>query len=546
MVASFCRLLFFLVLFLPIQGVALFAQWSTSTLTQNALYVCPGFSPSIITFNDGSSIIAGGLTNDIFLGKLDERGYRIWPQPVLGHHNDSTNYPGVTARLIPDGGGGAIFVFPDNRRATPGPNGYYNNALYIQRVDGSGVVRWPSSGIQLAPANTGLKGARPVTDGAGGGVFIVLERDFDHPGATNIERLWGARYDLNGTLLWRRVYDSSIVQSSIQLFHVARIGARIYVVTMGGTLTLDLDGMPQTTPPYLSLSSLTSEDDSIGYSLKEIGQRIDSLGRRFIVEKLTKISGQGDSLWSSLFEIADEFPFGNSLVQNGLLPDGLGGVFFVWAYRDSSDLHRTRAQRIDSSGAHWPDGGLSIVQSVPPVPWAFEAQGTLGIYSQTNAQATKFDTSGAALWPQPFTVLSNPADAYFVKVGSDHRGGAILVFWTTLGGIFVQHTGRNGVVGIVTEVEPQRSEPVSFDLKQNYPNPFNPATTINYDLPVDAHVTMTVYDVLGKEVATLVDGFVEAGYHHAVLNAANLSSGVYFYRVHAGPYVDTKKLLLLR
>ncbi len=88
--------------------------------------------------------------------------------------------------------------------------------------------------------------------------------------------------------------------------------------------------------------------------------------------------------------------------------------------------------------------------------------------------------------------------------------------------------------------------PTEFALGQNYPNPFNPTSTINYDLPIDAHITLKVYDVLGKEVATLVDGFVEAGYHRETLDASQLSSGVYFYRIQAGGFVSTRKLLLLR
>jgi hypothetical protein len=88
--------------------------------------------------------------------------------------------------------------------------------------------------------------------------------------------------------------------------------------------------------------------------------------------------------------------------------------------------------------------------------------------------------------------------------------------------------------------------PGSYALWQNYPNPFNPATTIKYDLPIDAHVSLKLYDVLGKEVLTLVDGFISAGFHEVSLDASNLSSGVYFYKITVGSFTDVKKLLLLR
>jgi hypothetical protein len=88
--------------------------------------------------------------------------------------------------------------------------------------------------------------------------------------------------------------------------------------------------------------------------------------------------------------------------------------------------------------------------------------------------------------------------------------------------------------------------PNTFALYQNYPNPFNPTTTIKYDLPIDSKVSLRLYDILGREVQTLVNEFVSAGYHEVVLNANNLSTGVYFYRIEAGNYINTKKFILLK
>jgi hypothetical protein len=94
--------------------------------------------------------------------------------------------------------------------------------------------------------------------------------------------------------------------------------------------------------------------------------------------------------------------------------------------------------------------------------------------------------------------------------------------------------------------EETRSIPGQFAVYQNYPNPFNATTTIKYDLPIDAHVTLKLYDVLGREVATLVDEQTKGGYHAVQFQATRLSSGVYFYRIRAGAFAETKKLLLLR
>jgi hypothetical protein len=88
--------------------------------------------------------------------------------------------------------------------------------------------------------------------------------------------------------------------------------------------------------------------------------------------------------------------------------------------------------------------------------------------------------------------------------------------------------------------------PETFSLTQNFPNPFNPSTTIRYALPHRSHVTLTVFNTLGQQVAQLVNGDIDAGNHEIQFNATNLASGVYFYRIQAGSYVETRKLCLIR
>jgi photosystem II stability/assembly factor-like uncharacterized protein len=97
-----------------------------------------------------------------------------------------------------------------------------------------------------------------------------------------------------------------------------------------------------------------------------------------------------------------------------------------------------------------------------------------------------------------------------------------------------------------TLVENQPGVPQQYLLSQNYPNPFNPITTITYELLKSSEVTLTVYDVLGREVSVLVNEKRNAGVHEVKFDGSNLASGIYFYRLKAGTYINTKKLVLLK
>jgi hypothetical protein len=86
----------------------------------------------------------------------------------------------------------------------------------------------------------------------------------------------------------------------------------------------------------------------------------------------------------------------------------------------------------------------------------------------------------------------------------------------------------------------------SFNLSNNYPNPFNPSTNISYTIPERGNVSLKIFDLLGGEVAQLVNGEIEAGSYNVSFNAANLPSGIYFYRLQAGDFVQTRKMILLK
>jgi len=107
----------------------------------------------------------------------------------------------------------------------------------------------------------------------------------------------------------------------------------------------------------------------------------------------------------------------------------------------------------------------------------------------------------------------------------------------------ILHTTNGGAIGIL----PISGEvPVTYSLQQNYPNPFNPVTNIKFSIPVTGFVKLVIFDVTGREVKTLVSQNMQAGNYIADLDASSLTSGVYFYRIEAGEYMQTKKMVLIK
>jgi hypothetical protein len=126
----------------------------------------------------------------------------------------------------------------------------------------------------------------------------------------------------------------------------------------------------------------------------------------------------------------------------------------------------------------------------------------------------------------------------------DRFTGALIPIGSTGNPDFRALVIQSSVVGSVGEEEPQA--PRTFALRQNYPNPFNPTTTIEFDLPSNSHVELNVYDVLGRVVAALADEDLPAGRYSRVFGGARLASGVYFYRLIAGSWTMSHKMVLTR
>lgn len=146
-------------------------------------------------------------------------------------------------------------------------------------------------------------------------------------------------------------------------------------------------------------------------------------------------------------------------------------------------------------------------------------------------------TDNGATWTQVHTHTAAQNDISLVLDGTGCMTG-----WSC---------GASGTIAKMTGVpvainDPSLNIPNTYSLAQNYPNPFNPSTSISFALPVTGNVELKVYDLLGKEVATLVNGSLTAGTHSVPFDASSLSSGVYIYKITAGEFTDSKKMVLIK
>ena len=98
----------------------------------------------------------------------------------------------------------------------------------------------------------------------------------------------------------------------------------------------------------------------------------------------------------------------------------------------------------------------------------------------------------------------------------------------------------------ITGIADEGVVPEKYELSQNYPNPFNPETVISYSIPKTEEVSLVVYNLIGEEIARLIDESKHSGNYTVEWNASNVASGIYFYRLQAGDFIQTRKMVLLK
>jgi hypothetical protein len=202
----------------------------------------------------------------------------------------------------------------------------------------------------------------------------------------------------------------------------------------------------------------------------------------------------------------------------------------------------------------WVPTPLPATYQVDTVYFAVVISADSILFSFPEPKADAFDPVVPAV-PR-YSMLGS--DTLSMQIGDGYRG-AIVKYANHVGMFYYGFYFAPGITSAFTEMdlisfvpivnsafEPRTQMPAECSLLQNYPNPFNPSTTIRYALPRRSRVTLSVYNTLGQVVAPLVQEEQEPGYHDVRFDASGLASGVYFYRLTAGSFVETRKLMILR
>ncbi len=221
-------------------------------------------------------------------------------------------------------------------------------------------------------------------------------------------------------------------------------------------------------------------------------------------------------------DLISSFPYALAIDSNNIVWMGTGGT----PGGRLAKIENNKWQTFTSFNSDFPGGGINSILIEDSVKWIGSSKGLISF----NGKEWKVFNKGNSALPDDW-VYTLAIDKY----GNKWIG-------TISGGLAVYK--ENGIV--TSNQEPAFSKPSEFHLFQNFPNPFNPATTIQFSVPEKDYVTIKVFDIMGREVTTLVNEYKASGEYKVEFNASDLPSGIYFYKLQSGDFISSRKLILLK
>jgi len=536
--------------------VILSAQWvlngvSICTTTNEQWY------PAIISDGAGGAIITwedyrNGLTNsDIYAQRVNATGNRLWTTNGITICT-ALDYQWEPASA-PDGSGGAIITWEDNRLGS--------SRVFAQRVNATGSVQWTVNGIAVCTQYS--QSPAIVSDGSGGA--IIAWYDWRNGNADiyvqRISATGSPQWTTNGVAVCTALGD----QRNPRIISDGSGGAIIVWEDLrNGSANIDIyvrrinsAGVPQWTANGVLICDADSNQtvnglvsDGAGGTIIVWEDRRDGNLNEDIYAQ--RINATGVVQWT-----ANGIPICTVTGNQGyavITTDGAGGAIITWANETALKIF---AQRINGSGiVQWTINGVVICNELSTSP-AIVSDGTGGAViswqddrsSTTDIYVQRVNGSGVAQWTTNGVALCTAVNTQLhVAMTTDGASGAITVWEDERNGIYnediyAQRVRSNGSWGIEIGKEPA---PISSEcLLNSYPNPAHGKTIFNYQLLNATRVSLEIYNCAGQLVKAFALGEQQAGYYQIEWKDQKVTSGVYLYRFMTDKYQVTKKLLLI-
>lgn len=287
----------------------------------------------------------------------------------------------------------------------------------------------------------------------------------------------------------------------------------------------------------------TFPTSKVGWGITEIenigGQASSDLIASDIGGNVYAIDGEtGSQLWNT--------SIGNQFIENVfIIPDiNNSGVDDIVIDAITTNIHVLEGSTGNAIWSNFTGGnilGVGILGDLNN-----DGNPEVGSASLNNQVHVFESKAGQILFNFAFGSGANGSAAECISpLGDADRNGSLEFASGSRDGRIIAFSGGTDVPTFIDDID---LTPEGFFLEQNYPNPFNPATTIKFRLPADSKVALSLFNILGEKVATLIDSEMKAGYHNYQLSTVSyrLSSGVYFYQLKAGEFIDIKKMILLK
>ena len=570
-------------------------MWGTSGITvQSGLGTV---TYPIITLDEQNNLLITwllvhiGSNNDlgIFVQKIDKNGTVKWGSSGLAL-NTLEGILKLSPQISNDLKGGAIVVWSDNRNS--------NSDIYAQRVSSTGIKLWQENGLPICK-KTGSQNANNIISDDNGGALIFWEdvqETYYNVCVQRIDSSGNKLFGADGKVLLNSTaplgqYEFILDKNKEIFFFWSTLEGNIYAQKVdynGNLIWANPVSICTTQNPGSNLALAKSDNNGIIISWFDKRNVNNDIYSQWIsADGVARWNNNGATICNETHEQSD----------CAVIEDKTGGAVLAWAdmRNGNFDIYTQNVDMRGKLGSNkylYRKSGLSkIISNSTPDSLLVTLpilEGT-GYYSVTvlldtiihpaineltmtvthlgitdtivyglsggqdfiNTYLDDFALNLISTSAAPFTGIYKPYNPLAVFIGSELNGEWILEIKDNLAGNdgMLKSWGLLFNKGELTDIDLDTETDMldEFRLFQNYPNPFNPSTTISWQSPVGGWQTIKLFDVLGREIETIVEGYFDAGLHSSffIVNSL-LPSGVYFYQLKAGDYIYMKKMILLK